>query len=92
MRSAFDIGPKATRVIGGRTRIFDGLTDSAVSEVKNVGYQAYTQQLKDSLSYAQANGLEFNLYVRGGVNPTTLSGPLQDAIASTPGFNLRFIP
>lgn len=64
VRSAFDIGPKATRVIGGRTRIFDGLTDSAVSEVKNVGYQAYTQQLKDSLSYAQANGLEFNLYVR----------------------------
>lgn len=34
----------------------------------------------------------FNLYVRGAANPTTLSGPLRDAIANTPGFNLEFIP
>jgi hypothetical protein len=68
------------------------LNDVAVTEVKNVSYQAYTQQLKDSLTYAQQNGLQFDLFVRGGANPTTLSGPLQDAIAGTPGFNLRFIP
>ena len=66
--------------------------DVAVSEVKNVGYQAYTQQLKVSLAYAQQNGLQFDLFVRGGANPTVLSGPLQDAIVSTPGFNVRFIP
>lgn len=92
VRGAYDIGPKATSVIEGRTRIFDGLSDTAVSEVKNVNYQAFTQQLKDSLAYAQANGLEFNLFVRGGANATDLSGPLQRAIASTPGFNLMFIP
>lgn len=85
-------GPKATAVINGRTRIFDGLNDTAVSKVKNVGYQAYTQQLKDILAYAQQNVLQFNLYVRGGANATTLSGPLRDAIATTPGFNLEFIP
>lgn len=39
VRSVFDIGPKVEKVIGGRTRIFDGLNSEAVSEVKNVGYQ-----------------------------------------------------
>ncbi|WP_207792989.1 putative toxin [Nocardioides acrostichi] len=47
VRSAFDIGPKATRVINGRTRIFDGLNDVAVSEVKNVQRLSYTRQLRD---------------------------------------------
>lgn len=42
VRSSFDIGPKATAEIGGRTRILDGLTDSTVSEVKNVARQSYT--------------------------------------------------
>lgn len=37
------------------------------------------------------NGLRFDLYVRGGANMTTLSGPLQDAITSGQ-INLRFIP
>ena len=68
------------------------MNSSAVSEVKNVGYQAYTQQLKDSLSYAGANGLRFDLYVRGGANPTTLLRPLQEAIAGNSRFNLEFIP
>ena len=92
VRGAYDIGPKATAVVNGRARIFDGLNGVAVTEVKNVGYQAYTQQLKDSLAYAQQNGLQFDLFVRGGASPTVLSGPLQDAIVSTPGFNVRFIP
>ncbi|GAB3595616.1 RHS repeat-associated core domain-containing protein [Microbacterium tumbae] len=91
VRGAFDIGPKATAQIGGRTRIFDGLNDVAVSEVKNVKYQAYTQQLKDSLAYAQQNGLRFDLYVRGGANPTTLSGPLEAAIRNG-DIGLRYIP
>lgn len=67
------------------------MTDGAVSEVKNVQYQAYTQQLKDSLAYAQQNGLRFNLYVRGGANPTTLSKPLAGAIRNG-DIGLRYIP
>lgn len=82
----------ASAEIGGRTRIFDGLNSVAVSEVKNVKYQSLTLQLRDSLAYAEANGLRFDLYVRGGVNPATLSRPLQEAIASNPRFNLEFIP
>ena len=88
VRGAYDIGPKFTAEIGGRTRIFDGLSNEAVSEVKNVASQAYTQQLKDSLAYAQGNGLRFDLYVR---SDTYLTGPLRDAISG--GFiNLRYIP
>ena len=88
VRGRYDIGPKAAAVVGGRARIFDGLTDDAVSEVKNVASQAYTQQLKDTLWYAQQNGLRFDLYVR---RETNLTGPLQDAISGGL-INLRFIP
>lgn len=76
VRSAFDIGPKATRVINGRTRIFDGLNSSAVSEVKNVKNLSYTRQLRDYADYASQNGLRLDLYVRGGTN---ISGPLARA-------------
>lgn len=91
VRASYDIGPKVSEVIDGRKRIFDGLNDEAVSEVKNVQYQAFTQQLKDSLAYAQANGRRFDLYVRGGESETTLSGPLKAAVMSGE-VNLRFIP
>ncbi len=60
----YDIGPKATAQIGCRTRIFDGLNDAAVSEVKNVARHSYTQQRRDSLSYAQSTGRRFDLCVR----------------------------
>lgn len=88
---AYDIGPKATRVINGRTRVFDGLTDEAVSEVKNVRHLAFTQQLRDTLQYAQRTGRRFDLYVRGGTNATTLSGPLAKAV-NEGLINLRWIP
>ena len=88
VRGAYDIGPKASADIAGRTRIFDGLTDSAVSEVKNVARQSLTLQLRDSLSYAQSTGRTFNLYVR---QDTYLTGPLRDAIARG-DIGLRFIP
>lgn len=91
VRGAYAIGPKATVQVNGQTRILDGLNSEAVSEVKNVAYQAYTQQLKDSLTYAQGEGLRFDLYVRGGSNPTMLSGPLQNAVVGGE-INLRFIP
>lgn len=64
VRSTHNIGSRAIRTIAGRTRLFDGLNDEAVSEVKNVASQAYTQQLKDSLADAQGNGLRFDLYVQ----------------------------
>jgi RHS repeat-associated protein len=88
VRSVYDIGPKVTISVSGRTRILDGLTDSAVTEVKNVAKQSFSQQLKDSLTYAQATGRRFDLYVR---RDTVLTGPLRDAIARGE-INLRFIP
>jgi RHS repeat-associated protein len=91
VRSAYDVGPKVTVRVSGRTRILDGLNAEAVSEVKNVNYQAYTQQLKDGVTYAQQNGLRYDLYVRGGANPTTLSGPLEAAVRSGE-ISLRTIP
>ena len=91
VRAVYNIGPKATRLIGGNTRIFDGLNNYAVSEVKNVAYQALTQQLKDSIAYAKLNTLRFDLYVRGGTSKTKLSGPLEDAIRNG-DVNLRYIP
>ncbi|MEO6533745.1 MAG: putative toxin [Pseudolysinimonas sp.] len=81
------VGQDGSRSVG-RIRIFDGLSNEAVSEVKNVASQAYTQQLKDSVAYAQENALRFDLYVRPD---TYLTGPLRDAIGE--GLvNLRYIP
>ena len=58
-------------------RIPDGLSDTVLSEVKNVAYQSYTNQLKDFAMYAQSNNLDFELYLR---QSTQLSGPLQRAV------------
>lgn len=62
-------------------RIPDGLNHASktISEVKNVGYQSLTNQLRDSLSYAQSRGYRFDLYIRPD---TKLSGPLQQVINS----------
>jgi RHS repeat-associated protein len=91
VRAVYDIGPKATRPIPGtgRTRVFDGLNDEAVSEVKNVGYQAFTLQLRDDLYYARRTGRDFVLYVRRGA---TLSKPLEKAIRDNKRFILKDIP
>jgi len=88
VRGAYDIGPKATEVINGRPRIFDGLTDTTVSEVKNVVSQSLTQQLRDDINFAQNTGRQFDLYVRPD---TYLTRPLQDAIANG-DVVLRYIP
>ena len=90
VRGAYDIGPKATAEIGGRTRIFDGLNGEAVSEVKNVARQSLTQQLRDDIAYARDNGLRFDLYVRPS---TELSGPLTAAdLDPLNPLNIRYIP
>jgi hypothetical protein len=71
VRGAYDIGPKTKIDVAGRKRIPDGLTSTAVSEVKNVSSLRYSQQLRDFAHYAQQSGRSFDLYVR----PTTrLSG------------------
>jgi RHS repeat-associated protein/fimbrial isopeptide formation D2 family protein len=90
VRGAYDIGPKVTAEIGGRTRIFDGLNGEAVSEVKNVARQSLTQQVRDDITYAREKGLRFDLYVRPG---TEVSGPLSVAdLDPLNPLNIRYIP
>ena len=86
--SAFDIGKKQKFSINGRNRIPDGITDTALSKVKNVKSLSYTQQLRDFADIARQQGLSYDLYVRPS---TKLSGPLQEAIKNGT-INLKFIP
>ena len=80
VQNAFQIGEKTPFNVLGRDRIADGMTRTTVSEVKNVGYQAYTQQLKDYVTFSIDTNRQFFLHVRGGANPTTLSTPLKEAV------------
>lgn len=59
-------GPKTAIEIpgSGQIRIPDALTDATLTEVKNVGSLSYTTQLLDFTTYSQANGLNFELWVR----------------------------
>ncbi|MDZ7578228.1 MAG: putative toxin, partial [Candidatus Nanopelagicales bacterium] len=91
VREAYDIGPKRAIKVWGRKRIPDGINKAAVSEVKNVQNLSYTRQLRDYADYASQNGLRFDLYVRGGESPTTLSRPLEAAVQSGE-ISLRPIP
>lgn len=88
VRSENDIGPKVGIEVNGRARIPDGLTDTTLSEVKNVSKLSYTQQLRDFSNYANSTGRDFDLYVRPN---TELSGPLLDAIQNG-DINLKYIP
>ncbi|NAZ81047.1 hypothetical protein GTR02_04365 [Kineococcus sp. R8] len=89
VREFYAIGDKAAQKIGGRNRILDGLSREAVTEIKNVKYQALTRQLTDSLEYAQSTGRQFHLYVRPD---TTISKPLRRAIENPANrMELRFI-
>ena len=77
--------------MNGRARIPDEFDPAArtIGEVKNVQYQYLSTQLKDYLSYAQANGFQFNLYVN---TATRLSGPLQGLVDSGDINLVRNIP
>jgi uncharacterized protein RhaS with RHS repeats len=81
VQAAYDIGNKATFEVNGNRRIADGLNNvlNTISEVKNTTTQAFTSQLRDYVTYAQQEGLKFDLYVR---DSTVLSAPLKDAISS----------
>ncbi|MFC0583873.1 RHS repeat-associated core domain-containing protein, partial [Ralstonia solanacearum] len=79
VRASCDIGSKETLTINGRTRIPDGLIPGvSLSEVKNVSRQSATQQIRDYVAYAEANGLRVDLYTR---TDTRLSGPMQQMIS-----------
>jgi hypothetical protein len=72
------IGIKKKININGRDRIPDGLTDTTISEVKNVQSQGLTQQIKDDIAYANSKTPKLNvvLYVK---KSAALSKPLQKA-------------
>lgn len=57
--------------------------------VKSLSNLSYSNQLRDFAAYAQQEGLQFKLYVRGS---TTLSGPLQAAVDSGTFTLLRNLP
>ena len=88
VRAVAEIGPKTIIEAAGRRRILDGLTETVLTEVKNVANLSYTQQLRDFGAYAAENGLRFDFWVRAN---TQLSQPLLDAIDSGL-INLRKIP
>ena len=90
MKRLWGAGPKTGIRIPGtnQLRFPDALTDTTLTEVKNVAYQSYTQQLRDYATFAAQNWLDFQLWVRPS---TGLSGPLMDAINSG-DIILNFIP
>lgn len=84
------IGPKkGIRIPGANNLRFpDGLTQTTLSEVKNVAKQGYTKQIKDYVAFSKANGLTFDLYVRPS---TKISSQLNRAILRG-DINKRYIP
>jgi RHS repeat-associated protein len=88
VQAAFNIGKKKKFTINGRDRIPDGVTNTTLSEIKNVKSLSYTKQLRDFADIAQQQGLQYDLYVRPS---TKLSGPLLQAVQNGT-INLKFIP
>ena len=74
VRKLYNIGEKRSIKINGRNHIPDGLTQTTLSEVKNVESLSLTRQLRDFADYATQKGLKFDLYVKVGAH---LSEPLQ---------------
>ena len=59
-------GPKVGVEINGRMRFPDEITPTTIREVKNVGRQGWTSQLKDYADLARSGGKTFELWVRAG--------------------------
>ncbi|TQM26216.1 putative toxin [Nocardia bhagyanarayanae] len=81
-RAGIDVNkPKESipSVTGRRNSIPDDLdhTTKRLTEVKNVQYQGYTDQLKDDMAYCQARGYEFVLITD---HNTRLTQELQDLV------------
>ena len=81
--AGIDPSAKKPITVNGRTRIPDAMTDTVLTEVKNVKYISNTQQLKDFATYANLTGRSLELYVR----PTTqIAKTVIDA-----GWNIKFL-
>ena len=65
--AGIDRSAKQSIQVNGRTRIPDAMTETTLTEVKNVKYISNTQQLRDFAAYANATGRSLELWVR----PTT---------------------
>jgi hypothetical protein len=78
----------STVYLGTQMRCPDGLQQGVISEVKNVAYQGWTQQLVDYSVYALVNGMRFDLYVR----QSTALSPLLQAAARTGLVNIITVP
>ena len=63
--------------VDGRNRIPDEITDTTITEVKNVKYQHLSTQLKDDLALAAKDGKDVRLVTR---TDTKISKPLQAKI------------
>jgi Restriction endonuclease fold toxin 7 len=72
----------------GITRYPDRLTRRTIEEVKNVQYLALTRQLRDYLTHAENNDLNFILRVRP---ETKYSGPLRSLIDAD-RIKFKYIP
>jgi len=59
-------------------RVPDGLTNTTLTEIKNVQYQSWTSQLRDYSAIAQRDGLSFTLKLNSSART---SGPLEQAFA-----------
>ena len=81
--AGIDQGAKVSIFVNGRTRIPDALTETVLTEVKNVKYISNTRQLKDFSDFALATGRTMDLYVR----PTTrIARTVIDA-----GWNIKYL-
>ncbi len=70
-------------------RVPDGLTDTTLTEVKNVKYLYLSSQLKDFYLFSQGEGISFDLIVRSS---TVLSPQLQGLVDSGAITLLRTLP
>lgn len=61
----------------GKPRIADGVNEQAVSEIKSVKRQGYTQQIRDGMQHARDTGRQFHLYT---LRETVLSSKLTAVI------------
>lgn len=78
VRKVANIGEKVAIDINGTRRVPDGIVEAvSLNEVKNVGRQGLTVQIRDYLQFAKDNKLQFNLYTN---EETKISRPLQDLI------------
>lgn len=92
VRAKYNIGNREYYKVEDRNRISDGSNSKVISEVKNVNALGYTQQLKDAWQHAQDTNRDFDLYVRGGENPTILTKELKRMARDNARFHIKEIP